>query len=104
MEGGPSMTPQFALRPTRALLALGALGAGVGYVTAGPLTAHAAGDGTATLALNGSTAGQRIAYGHAAAVSGHLADGQAGESLALEYEPAGATQWTTVASATSGAG
>jgi hypothetical protein len=86
------------------MLVLGALGIGCSYATLGPLAAHAAPTATASSVPATALATTRIAYGHAATVTGHLADAQRGEPVTLQFEPAGSTTWANVATTTSGAG
>jgi hypothetical protein len=103
------MRPPFNLRAGHAVPALGALAVTTTLITTGPLAAHAAvGAGAPSPAANGgqvleaSLEHAHVGYRKPLVVTGHLASGQPGQPLTLQYEPRGASSWQTVATATTG--
>jgi len=92
------MRPHDTLRPA---LAVGALGFGFTLLATGPLAAHAAGDATLASATPQT---DHVAYGQPVIVAGRLASGAAGERVELEFQAAGSSVWTPIASAHTQAG
>ena len=103
------MRPPFNLRAGHAVPALGALAITTTFVSSGPLAAHAAVGAGATSpaaaggqALDALLSHAHVGYRKPLLVTGRLAGGEPGQSIALEYEPRGASSWQTVATATTG--
>lgn len=102
------MRPPFNLRAGHAVPALGALVLTPTILTSGALSAHASVPATAAPAASGpqaldaTVATTHVGYRKPLVVTGRVANGQPGQSLALEFEPRGAATWQTVATATTG--
>lgn len=97
------MRPKFDVRTGRAMVALGALGFGSTGAAVGPLVAHAAGASAAAAPIVDGSA-QRVAYDHAAVVSGKLANGSADVPVVLQFQAGGTSTWTDVAKGRTGPG
>jgi hypothetical protein len=103
------MRPVFHLRAGQVLPAFGALAVAPSVVVGGALVAHATvGTGAAVAApapaSNTVLRDHHVRYRSPVVVSGRLADGLAGQGLALQFEPGGTSAWQTVATATTGPG